>query len=207
MSNFELLNLHLQDAERELDCAKRLVQSKLTKVEGLRQLLGNQSPELPTIIDTSNSPQPGLPKKIAIKNGKRVTDFNAQNINEDEYDIILDMTSASLKYRKDPANKSELKLSKREGIGPERIQPLAHLLEHPSVYISPENSGLTPTTLSQTICILRKALEQKDSEGPYIETVGRWNGLTSTSYRLILPGRRYLLIKEIIENHQEITQE
>jgi len=201
LSNLELLNHLLKEAEHDLDCAKKLMQSKRTKVDCLRQLLGNQTTELPTPIETSKLPQP-IPRIVAIKNGKRVPDFNAQNIKEDEYDLILDMTTATLKYRKDPVNKSELKLSKREGIGSERIQPLARLLEHPSVNISPENSGLTPDTLAQTICVLRKALEQKGPEGPYIETVGRWNGLSCTAYRLICTGRRYLLIKEeIIENH------
>ena len=195
MPNWEFLKLQLKIAEQEVNCTEKMLQSKKAKVESLKQLLESHTFEPPACINTPEQPHSNAPQIIVFKNGTVLSNANLQNIKECEYDLILDMTTKSLKYRKDPASKSKLLESKLEGVGPERIQPLAYLLEHPNRYYSIENSQTTTTTLSQTIRILRKAIEQKGPKGSYIETVGRWEGSSNTAYRLVTKWQ-YLLIKE-----------
>lgn len=118
------------------------------------------------------------PTKAAIANGRKLFEEDLTDINEDEFDIVLDITTNSLRYRKHPEKHTKLKESKLEGIGPRRIEILSYLLEHPTRNISVENVSVlpnqmdfvSPNTLSKTIGLLRKALEQKDPRGPYIIT-------------------------------------
>lgn len=128
--------------------------------------------------DSSTSTIEMAKQPIAIVNGSRLSQEKFASINENNFDIILDLTTNRLLYRKDPATRSPLKNANLKGIGPRRIEILMHLLEHPKQYISVENVSVLPrqcdvvepNTLSQTIGLIRKALEQKDSKGPYIIT-------------------------------------
>ncbi len=145
--------------------------------------------------------------KNAVDNGCQITRGELSNINHDNYDIILDLTSNCLKYRKDPQGRSALKKADLKGVGPRRIEILKYLLEHPKRYISVDNisklSGqceiVEPNTLAKSINLVRKALGQKGSKGPCIITETSL-GSAHHCYK-ICPQRRYLVIKE----KQEIT--
>ena len=144
------------------------------------------------------------PIKVAIANGHKLTTQEFQNINEDDFDIILDMTSNTLKYRKDPEEHTKLKEAKLNGIGSRRIEILKYLIEHPIRNISIDNIStlpnqldiVEPNTLSKTISLLRKSIEQKGIKSPYIITE-RSLGNVHHTYK-INPQWHYLVIKENI---------
>jgi len=143
------------------------------------------------------------PQKIAISNGRKLSEGELSNINEDDYDVILDMTTNSLRYRKDPVKHTNLKKSKLEGIGSRRIEILAYLLEHSTRDISIESASMLPSqldiiepnTLSKTIGLLRKALGQKGPKGPYILTESVWGQRYRYAYKLNSDWH-YLVIKK-----------
>ncbi len=142
------------------------------------------------------------PQKIAIANGRKLSEEEPSNIHKDDFDVILDMTTNSLRYRKDPLKHTNLKESKLEGIGPRRIEILLYLLEHPTRHISIENASvlpgqldiIEPNTLSKTIGLLRKALGQKGPKGPYILTESVWGQRYCYAYKLNSDWH-YLVIK------------
>lgn len=143
------------------------------------------------------------PQKIAIANGRKLSEGELSNINEDDYDVILDITTNSLRYRKDPVKHTNLKESKLEGIGSRRIEILLYLLEHSTRHISIENASMLPSqldiiepnSLSKTIGILRKALGQKGPKGPYLLTESVWEQRYRYAYKLNSDWH-YLVIKK-----------
>lgn len=143
------------------------------------------------------------PTKVTITNGRKLPEEELLNINEDEFDIILDITTNSLRYRKDPVKHTNLKESKLEGIGSRRIEILLYLLEHPTRHISIENASMLPgqldiiepNTLSKTIGLLRRALGQKGPKGPYILTESVWGQRYRYAYKLNSDWH-YLVIKK-----------
>ena len=142
------------------------------------------------------------PKKIVIANGRTLSE-GSSDIKEDDFDVILDMTTNSLRYRKDPVKHTKLEESKLDGIGPRRIEILLCLLEHPTKHISIENASVLPgqldivepNTLSKTISLLRKALGQRGSEDTYIMTKNVWGQRYRHAYALNQEWK-YLVIKE-----------
>lgn len=156
----------------------------------------------------NNENQTTIPDEIdtltttATANGRKLSQDKLSNINEDNFDIILDITMNSLRYRKDPVKHTKLKKSKLESIGPRRMEILSYLLEHPKRNISVENVSIltnqmdfiSPNTLSKTIGLLRKALGQKGAKGPYIITEPSLGSIQHI-YKLN-PKMRYLVIKK-----------
>lgn len=201
-TNREQLLLRQKRKEQDRDCAKRLWQSLNEEVESLKSFLGNQTSKLPTLTDTPEIPRSDSTKIIAIKNGKRLPDFDPQNINEDDFDLILNMVTASLKYRKDPGNQSDLTESNLKGIGPTRISFLTYLLEDSNRTVSHEDvlpfhgpdDIVCPEAFRKSICMLRNALDQTGPKGPYIITEKNLRG-RYYSYRLNSKWN-YLLIKK-----------
>lgn len=143
------------------------------------------------------------PQKIAIANGRKLSEGELSNINEDDFDIILNLTTTSLRYRQDPTKHSKLIEAKLQNIGTRRIEILSHFLEHPSKDISIESASLLPkqpdivepNALSKTISLLRRALGQSGSKGPYILTKAVWGRNYRYAYQMN-PKWKYLLIKE-----------
>lgn len=142
-------------------------------------------------------------QKITISNGRKLSEEELSNIHKDDFDVTLDMTTNSLRYRKEPVKHTKLKESKLEGIGPRRIEILLYLLEHPTRHISIENASvlpgqldiIEPNTLSKTIGLLRKALGQKGPKGPYILTESVWGQRYRYAYKLNSDWH-YLVIKK-----------
>jgi hypothetical protein len=62
------------------------------------------------------------PHKVAIDNGRRLSQEEFASLNEDKFDVILDMTNHTLRFRKDPARHTALQSSELRSIGPQRLQ-------------------------------------------------------------------------------------
>jgi len=176
------------------------VQDLLRQGAAIEEMLG-------LILDNAdtkaNSPEPEVHRSVAVADGRKLSEGELSNINEDDYDVILDITTNSLRYRKDPVKHTNLKESKLEGIGPRRIEILLYLLEHSTRHISIENASMLPSqldiiepnSLSKTIGILRKALGQKGPKGPYILTESVWGQRYCYAYKLNSDWH-YLVIKK-----------
>jgi hypothetical protein len=141
-------------------------------------------------------------ENVAIANGRKLSKQEFQNINEDKYDIILDMTTNSLRFRRFPLKHSELIQAVLEGTGPRRKEILVYLLEHPTRFISVENVSnlanqcaiVESGALAKTISIFRKTLGHS-----YIITESSL-GSSNCVYKLN-PQWNYLVIKEKNESH------
>jgi hypothetical protein len=175
------------------------VQDILRQGAAIEEMLG-------LILDNAdakaNSTEPEVHRSVAVADGRKLSEGEPSNIHKDDFDVILDMTTNSLRYRKDPVKHTKLEESKLEGIGPRRIEILLYLLEHPTRHISIENASvlpgqldiIEPNTLSKTIGILRKALGQKGPKGPYILTESVWGQRYCYAYKLNSDWH-YLVIK------------
>ena len=151
-------------------------------------------------------PAPDQCVRIAITNGHRLTDDEAQTVDEDAYDVILDMTALTLRHREDPKGHSTLTLANLQGIGPYRIRILAFLMEHPGLPLCAENVDqllgdttrvATPQAFTKNISILRQALGGGGNHNPYICSVPAWESSrrnNACAYRLN-PKWKYLLIR------------
>lgn len=179
----------------------------MKSVQGFRRELAATQEKLDLILHNTrakgNSPEPEAHTIIAIANGSTLPEKELSDIKEKNFDVILDITTNSLRYRKDPVKHTNLKESKLEGIGSRRIEILLYLLEHPTRHISIENASvlpgqldiIEPNTLSKTIGLLRKALGQKGPKGPYILTECLWGQRYRYAYKLNSDWR-YLVIKK-----------
>lgn len=155
-------------------------------------------------------------QKIAATKCSKISQEELSNISEDDFDVILDMTANSLRFRKDPAKHTELKESKLNKIGAHRMQILAYMLEHPgdpfyseNIYKSYayQNEARDQSTFTKTIEALRKAFEQNDTSGPYIIKQSDWNGITGRKrgyvYKIVQE-RKYMVIRHTDKISEQI---
>jgi len=142
--------------------------------------------------------------RIAIVDGRRLSDGEAQNLDEEGYDLVLDTTHSTLKYRRHPEQQSQLTTSDLSGIGPYRIRILAFMIERFGVTFCAENIGdllvdsdelATPQAFTKTVSMLRKALGGGGRRNPYIQSVPAWESSRSNNAcaYVLNPQRRYLL--------------
>lgn len=149
-----------------------------------------------------------IPSCAAVANGHEISLAQLQNLNENDFDIILDLTSNRLRFRKNPAKHTPLKMSKCLKMGGYRIQILAHMLEHPGKLFyyqnySPSKEVKESTTFNKTIAVFRDAFEQNGLSGPYIIKQFDWDGITGSKRGYVYkinPDRRYLVIHNTDEN-------
>jgi hypothetical protein len=145
--------------------------------------------------------------RIALANGRRLVENEARTLDEDNYDLILDMTASTLRYRGDPQGHSPLRAASLQGIGPYRTKILALLMEHPDVPMCMETVddllGETrkvteQASFTKSISVLRQALGGGGRRNPYIESVPAWESSRSNNacaYQLN-PQWKYLLVKQ-----------
>jgi hypothetical protein len=166
-------------------------------------------------------PASGQCVRIAITNRRRLTDDEARTVDEDTYDVILDMTALTLRHREDPKEHSKLTVANLQGIGPYRIRILAFMIEHPGIPLCADNvdqflgdplRSATPQAFTKNISILRHALGGGGNHNPYIPSVPAWESSrrgNARAYRLN-PQWKYLLIRhgeseKSLVNHEGVT--
>lgn len=144
---------------------------------------------------------------IAIANGRKTSIQHISDINEEDFDVILDTTTNCLRYRKDPKKHTRLEESKREKVGSHRMKILAHMLKRPGTPFHAGNMGrdlvagsdeVARNTFTKSVAVIRKALGQNDTSGPYIVGHFDCDGITGTRrgyFYDINPQWRYLLIR------------
>lgn len=152
------------------------------------------------------------PRIVAIANGRKLSGKQTSDLNEEDFDVIMDVRTNTLRFRKDPAKHSKLEDSKLEKIGPHRMQILVCMLNRPGnpfhagnidndlVYGSDETAR---NTFSKSIGVIRKALGQDGTTGPYIVKRFDWDGITNCKRGCVYevnPQWRYLLIR-----HEKIS--
>ena len=202
----ELLRLHQQEAELQLSYDQKMFQIRTRIDSVLSKLLPGYSPNKP-VIETLEKTPANDSQYVFMANGRRLAIQQLSDINENDYDVILDTTTNSLRFRKDPVRHSKLKESRREKVGSHRIQILARMLEHPGKPFHAGNIGgdlvagsdeRARNTFTKSIAIIRKALDQKDTSGPYIEKKFDWDGITDSIrgyvYKINFE-RKYLVIR------------
>lgn len=155
---------------------------------------------------TAATYSPASSVRIAIVNGRRLSDGEAQNLDEEGYDLVLDTTHSTLKYRRHPEQQSQLTTSDLSGIGPYRIRILAFMIERFGVPVCTDNFDqflgdtlreVEPQAFTKTISILRKALGGGGKRNQYIQSVPAWESSRSNNARayVLNPQLRHLLIR------------
>lgn len=147
------------------------------------------------------------PRRNPAKNVREIFIDQLPDINEEDFDLVLNFTNNTLKFRKNPDRKTKLKKADLTGIGFHRLQILACMIRHPgrpfngdlisSDYIGGSGIGARNTFI-KAICDFRKAIEQQDSTGPYIIKQLGGDGVTRgkrTCVYMLNPNRRYLVVK------------
>lgn len=144
---------------------------------------------------------------MAVTNGRTLTGQQLSDFNEEDFDVIMDMTTNTLRYRRDPAKHSKLQLSSLKKVGAHRMQILARMLNRPGNPFHAGNIGSdlvagsgerARNTFSKSIAVIRKALGQNDTSGPYIVRHFDWDGITGTRrghFYDVNPQWQYLLIR------------
>lgn len=143
-------------------------------------------------------------KQIAIANGRLLLPEKMLNINEDDYDVILDCVNRTLLARKDPDRQSKLEKCDCTGIGRDRLKLLRCWLENPRLLICEETipqifgavGSMTPNALARAIGDLRRCLW----DGPYIQTEQTWGESISRTGSVYVFSQKYkyLVIKHKI---------
>lgn len=202
----ELLNINIKTcSEVELMVCLQQTDAVATfRIQATQELLrrfGNRNCNIPAPEKSSQ------PLKVAIANGRRLSEEERQNINEKDFDVIMDTTTHSLRFRKNPARRSALIKSKLERIGTHSMNILRYMLEHPgqpfhcgNIYkVSGPVEEIKETgTFTKTISLIKNAFEQKNTSGPYIVKQFDWDGITGLrrGYTYIVDaGWRYLIIR------------
>ena len=137
----------------------------------------------------ANSIEPAVHTNAAVANGRKLDQKQLTEINKDSFDVILDMATHILKFRKNPVKHTKLEINEMKKIGPHYMRIFSYMLEHPgeafhSANIYKTYSSVTeikePNTFTKTIGALRRTLGQKDTSGPYIIKEFDWNGITNS---------------------------
>ena len=173
-------NLIFYDLERLLAEEKAYHEDRAKKIRALEHRLAlARFSERPVKGDDDSS----RVEQVVIADGQRLSRKLIAALNDDDYDVILNMTNCSLRFRRDPTKRNKLEVSKLIGIGPHRIRILAILLEHPGRPISWENlpnwlgtddQPNSPEAFVKSISELRKALGVLGRSNPYIIDEPAW---------------------------------
>ncbi|MCX5638836.1 MAG: hypothetical protein NTX52_14255 [Planctomycetota bacterium] len=134
-------------------------------------------------------------KQIAIANGRLLSPEKMLNINEDDYDVILDCVNRTLLARKDPDKSTKLEKCQCKDIGRDRLKLLRYMLEHPTVpiceetmpYVYGDIASMSPNALAHSILAVRKCLWQ----APYIVTDTDWGESVSQTGSVYLLNLKY----------------
>ena len=202
----EFSRLHQQEAELRLSYDHKMLQIRTRKETILSELLPGYRPSKPVIKTLEKTPTNDS-QYVFIANGHKLLVQQLSDINEDDFDVIMDTTTNSLRFRKDPIRNGKLQESKLEKVGSHRMQILAHMLKRPGTPFHANNIGRdlvagsgkeARNTFSKSIGEIRAALGQNDTKGPYILKELDWDGITDCKRGYIYkinPKWRYLLIR------------
>ena len=197
------LNLILRDIQQLLAEEKVYHEDRVKRILALEHRLALITlGERPTRDDVDSSHT----ERVVIADGHRLSQEQTATLDEDDFDVILDMTTRRLRYRTNPAKHTDLVTSDLQGVGPARIRILAFLLEYPSRHISWDNlpdcyhsddQPLSPEAFVKSISVLRNALGMPGRANPYILCKPAWE--SSPRKRACVytmnSDHKYLLIK------------
>lgn len=197
------LNELVRQAEQSLQKARIAVQTSYAELAKAQQVIATL---LAYCGPTAVTHSPAWLVHVAIVNGRRLSGSEAQNFNEDGYDLVLDTTHSTLKYRRHPEQQSPLDPSDLSGIGPYRIRILAFMIEHFGVpvctdsvdqFLGDMKKAAEPAAFTKTISMLRIALGGGGNRNPYIRSVPAWESSRSNNARayVLNPQLRHLLIR------------
>lgn len=193
----------VKEVSQNLQKARMAVQASDAELAKAQQVIATLLAHCgPTAVTHS----PASSVHVAIVNGRRLSDGEAQNLNEDGYDLVLDTTHSTLKYRKHPEQQSQLTTSDLSGIGPYRIRVLMLMIERFGVPVCTDSidrllgdtkRATEPAAFTKTISMLRKALGGGGHRNPYIQSVPAWesSGSNNACAYVLNPQWRYLLIR------------
>jgi hypothetical protein len=191
----------IRQIQCSLDQQDMRLQTCLRINENMRQRLAaiTGSADLKNIILPSIAPGP-----IAIANGKVLPPEQMLDLNEDNYDVILNYIALKLLARKDPDKRTKLEQCNCQDIGKDRLKLLRYMFEHPKVpiceettqYIYGDVASISANALSKTFGALRTCLWN----GPYIITESDWGESISRtgSMYLLKEKYKYLVIRYLI---------
>jgi len=171
-------------------------------LDALQRMLGSVRDDQPLSLIEAEMP---CLETLATVNGRRFSDQEFHDFNEDDFDVILDLTDHSLRYRPNPSQHGSLSLSPLKDLGPERMRVLTFMVAHPTRRICSETMPalagepdyeMEPGALAQTIRLLRRALGTSGKQNPYILTEPAWgeSRRRGASVYLLNPEWQYLLI-------------
>jgi len=126
------------------------------------------------------APRSVPPACSAIGNGHRLTAEQLTRFDEEDYDVVLNLTNGTLRVRRKPGTRSNLRNSPLEKVGGHRIEVLEYMLTHPGRHFSADTvyGRLGDTrganTFTKTIGVLRRALGTPGPRNPYLLTVPAW---------------------------------
>ena len=195
---FELITRAADSLQKARESARAFEVELADAQQALTALAALSLPSVPV-----PAPAPGV--RTVIVNGRRLTENEAQAVDDNDYDVILDMTDATLRYRGSPEQHSKLRLANLQEAGPHRIRILAIMIERFGVPLWAEKADdllgespkvTQPEAFTKSISVLRRNLGGGGRGNPYIESVRAWQSPRSgnaCAYQLN-PKWKYLLI-------------
>lgn len=204
MDSNKNLNQAISKFRQSLASQKQDHLASIEQITSLEQELELFAENLPSA--NAGTVASGEAERIMIANGRRLTQDEIRSVKEDDFDVVLNMTTHRLRRRQDPANHTKLRESRLQGIGPHRVKILAYMLEYPDSCICAENAPTayddpddikTPNAFTKTISLLRQALCTGGRANPYVRDEPAWelsSRRNARAYRMD-PRWRYLLVK------------
>lgn len=202
----ELSMLHRQKEELQLSYNQKMLQIDTRSETILSELLPGYRPSKP-VIETLEKIPANDSQYVFIANGHNLPIQQLSDIKEVDFDVIMDTTTNSLRFRKDPVKRTKLKESKLEKVGSHRMKILAYMLEHPGEPFHAGNIGSdliagsgerARNTFTKSIAVIRKTLDQGNMSEPYLVKRFDWDGITGLKQGCVYKinsERKYLVIR------------
>jgi hypothetical protein len=193
------LDQRLQGVEKTLQAA----QSEIADVRKAMAALANHSE--PTAV----APRPARLTRIAIANGRRLTAAEFAKLDEEDYDVVLNLTNGTLRVRRKPGSPSKLKRSPLKKIGGHRIEVLEYMLTHPGRHFSADTvygrfgEKRLANTFTKTISTLRQALGTPGPQNPYILTAPAWEESAQARACIYVLNEKHNYL--VIRSSEEVT--
>lgn len=197
---FEQEIREIQQLLAEENLSRQASQKRFTIIEQKLSML-----KIDDDFNDNNTTKVSQPKIIAIANGCKVPDKDFPNIKDNNFDVVLNIPTHTLKARKNPAKRTKLEICSCRNIGNYRLTLLIYFLEHPGVYVCAESihkvygpsARIAPNTLASAVKIFRKAVKQSGTHGPYVLTEFVWGPSVSRSgyFYTFNPKWSYLVIR------------
>ena len=195
MGNYSNKNQIANELREMLDQERLSRQESITRMEQIEKILG-------VVLSWPDpKPQPRSQTGILlIDNGQEVLLNGIHEFCEDNYDVVLDMITGTLKTRAYPSSPADLLVCQCRNLGQTRLAILCEMLENPDKVFKPEQNPQLQNTENDkfihTMKLFRDVIQNGNVAGPYLYTLEKFEKKGKGPQYRLAKGR-YAVLKSL----------